>query len=61
MFLSLKKYLEKVITAFGIRSCKPIKTPLAINFKLSSLQCPKTNKEKNHMLKISYANVVVTY
>ncbi|KAH9779137.1 Integrase catalytic domain-containing protein [Citrus sinensis] len=43
---------------FGMTSCKPVMTPIATHFKLSSLQCPKTEEEKLEMAKIPYANAV---
>ena len=36
MFLSQKKYLEKVLNTFGMSNCKPVITPLASHFKLSN-------------------------
>ena len=36
MFLSQKKYLEKVLNTFGMSSCKPVITRLASHFKLSN-------------------------
>lgn len=41
--------------------CKSVKTPLAAHFKLSSLQCPKSDEEKDGMSKVSYANAVGVY
>ncbi|KAH9687012.1 hypothetical protein KPL70_014605 [Citrus sinensis] len=58
MFLSQKKYLRRVLETFGMTSCKPVMTPIATHFKLSSLQCSKTEEEKLEMAKIPYANVV---
>lgn len=40
IFLTQKKYLEKILEAFRMTSCKPVKTPLALYFKFLSLQCP---------------------
>lgn len=37
MFLSWKKYLEKVLETFRMTYCKPVITPLAAHFKLSNL------------------------
>ncbi|KAH9647652.1 hypothetical protein KPL70_025267 [Citrus sinensis] len=58
MFLSQEKYLRRVLETFGMTSCKPVMTPIATHFKLSSLQCPKTEEEKLEMAKIPYANAV---
>ncbi|KAM1059151.1 hypothetical protein ACFX2B_023715 [Malus domestica] len=57
--LNQRQYLEKLIRKFGVHdSTKPVITPLASHFKLSSLQCPKTDKEKLQMKNIPYANLV---
>ncbi|KAM2680165.1 hypothetical protein EV2_011992 [Malus domestica] len=57
--LNKRQYLEKLIRKFGVHdSTKPISTPLAPHFKLSSLQCPKNDKEKLQMKNIPYANLV---
>ena len=37
---------------------KPISSPLAGHFKLSSKQCPASEKEKGEMQKIPYASAV---
>ena len=37
---------------------KPVSTPLASHFKLSSQQCPTSEKEKAEMKKIPYASAV---
>ncbi|KAM2793311.1 hypothetical protein PS2_004857 [Malus domestica] len=57
--LNQRQYLEKLIQKFGVHdSTKPVSTPLAPHFKLSSLQCPKADKEKLQMKNIPYANLV---
>ncbi|KAH9671238.1 Integrase catalytic domain-containing protein [Citrus sinensis] len=58
MFLTQRKYLERVLASFGMTDCKSVKTPLAAHFKLSSLQCPKSNQEKDEMSVVPYANAV---
>ncbi|KAH9743535.1 hypothetical protein KPL70_003339 [Citrus sinensis] len=58
MFLSQKKYLEKVLNTFGMSNCKPVITPLASHFKLSNQQCPKSSEERQEMSKVPYANAV---
>lgn len=37
---------------------KLVLTPLAAHFRLSYLQCPKTNKEKLEMKNVPYASAV---
>ncbi|KAM1146650.1 hypothetical protein TB2_037939 [Malus domestica] len=57
--LNQRQYLEKLIRKFGVHdSTKPVSTSLAPHFKLSSLQCPKNDKEKLQMKNIPYANLV---
>ena len=34
---------------------KPVSTPLGSHFKLSKEQSPKTEEERDHMSKVSYA------
>ena len=40
LFLSQNKYIEKVLDRFNMSNCKPVSTPLATHFKLSSDLCP---------------------
>ncbi|KAL0440382.1 UNVERIFIED_CONTAM: Retrovirus-related Pol polyprotein from transposon TNT 1-94 [Sesamum latifolium] len=47
-----------VLDRFGMSKAKPMSTPLANHFKLSSQQCPKTNREIEDMTKVPYASAV---
>ena len=58
MFLSQEKYMRRVLETFRMTSCKSVMTPITTHFKLSSLQCLKTEEEKLEMTKIPYANAV---
>ncbi|KAL4339828.1 hypothetical protein GQ457_08G032880 [Hibiscus cannabinus] len=58
LWLSQQGYVEKVLDMFGMNNAKPVSTPLANHFKLSSEQCLKTDKEIEEMAKVPYANVV---
>jgi hypothetical protein len=58
LYLSLKKYLKKVVEYFGMQNCKLISTPLTSHFKLSSTLSQKTKEEKKHMLGVPYASIV---
>ncbi|KAE8689071.1 hypothetical protein F3Y22_tig00110944pilonHSYRG00042 [Hibiscus syriacus] len=51
-------YVEKMLERFAMSSAKPVSTPLANHFKLSSEQCPKTDKEAEDMAKVPYSNAV---
>ncbi|KAE8684024.1 hypothetical protein F3Y22_tig00111160pilonHSYRG00030 [Hibiscus syriacus] len=56
--LSQRGYVEKMLERFAMSSAKPVSTPLANHFKLSSEQCPKTDKEAENMAKVPYSNAV---
>ena len=59
--LTQKQYLKKVLQRFGMsEKTKPVSTPLAPHFKLSALQCPKTEEEREYMSKVPYSNTVGT-
>ncbi|KAE8654354.1 Retrovirus-related Pol polyprotein from transposon TNT 1-94 [Hibiscus syriacus] len=64
LWLSQRGYVEKMLERFAMSStklmssAKPVSTPLANHFKLSSEQCPKTNKEAEDMAKVPYSNAV---
>nr|GEX66636.1 retrotransposon protein, putative, Ty1-copia subclass [Tanacetum cinerariifolium] len=53
--LSQTDYISKVLRKFNISSCKPVPTPLAPHFKLSSHECPKSEE---HMSRVLYLSVV---
>ncbi|GMI77935.1 hypothetical protein HRI_001462800 [Hibiscus trionum] len=56
LWLSQQCYVEKVLDRFGVSKAKPVSTPLANHFKLSTEQCSKTNKEIEEMEKVPYAS-----
>ncbi|KAL4312354.1 hypothetical protein GQ457_01G013740 [Hibiscus cannabinus] len=58
LWLSQQSYVEKVLDRFGMSNAKPVSTPLANHFKLSSELCPKTDKECEEMAKVPYASAV---
>ena len=41
-----------------MNNAKPVSTLLANHFKLSTVQCPKTDSEKDDMSKVPYASAV---
>ncbi|KAF3668075.1 hypothetical protein FXO37_09705 [Capsicum annuum] len=49
LFLTQKKYLEKVLERFGMKEAKPVSNPLAAHFKLSAAQSPQSEKEESYM------------
>jgi len=61
LWLSQEKYIKKVLDKFNMKDAKPIGTPLAAHFKLSTKLCPSNDKEKEEMRKIPYASVVGSF
>ncbi|PKI57097.1 hypothetical protein CRG98_022491 [Punica granatum] len=51
IWLSQEKYIEKILDRFNMGNAKPVSSPLASHFKLSSKQCPTSEKEKEEMKK----------
>lgn len=58
LFLTRKKYLEKVLDRFGMKDAKLVSTPLAARFKLSAAQSPQTEEEERYMTQVPYSSVV---
>ncbi|KAE8733847.1 hypothetical protein F3Y22_tig00000916pilonHSYRG00052 [Hibiscus syriacus] len=58
IWLSQKNYLKKFLSRFSMQDCKPISTPLPINFKLSSSMSPSSEKERMEMSRVPYASAV---
>lgn len=58
LYLSQKRYIEKVLQRFNMHKAKPVSTPLAAHFKLSSAFCPQSDDEINYMAKVPYASAV---
>ncbi|KAG8471605.1 hypothetical protein CXB51_036639 [Gossypium anomalum] len=45
LYLSQKGYIEKLLCRFNMRSAKPVSTPLAAHFRLSSALSPQSDDE----------------
>ena len=58
LILSQESYMKKVLQRFNMTNAKPVSTPIAPHFKLSSAQSPKTAAEIEHMCKIPYASAI---
>ncbi|KAE8667838.1 hypothetical protein F3Y22_tig00112368pilonHSYRG00011 [Hibiscus syriacus] len=58
IWLSQKNYLKKILSRFNMQDCKPISTPLPINFKLSSSMSPSSEEERMEMSRVPYASAV---
>jgi hypothetical protein len=56
--LSQAGYVKKVLERFSMENAKPVSTPLANHFRLSTSQCPKTVEETEDMSKVPYASAV---
>ena len=51
-------YLKKVLQKFGVENAKPVSTPLAPHFKISSSMSPKSDDERKYMAQVPYASAV---
>lgn len=58
IWLSQKNYLKKILRRFNMQDCKPIFTPLPINFKLSSGMSPSSEEGRIEMSRVPYASAV---
>ncbi|KAH9727213.1 Integrase catalytic domain-containing protein [Citrus sinensis] len=58
IWFSQKNYLKKILRRFNMHDCKPISTPLPVNFKLSSSMCPSNEAERKEMSRVPYASTV---
>ena len=53
--LSQSEYVKKVLSRFNMNEAKPVSTTLGSHFKLNKEHSPKTEEERDHMSKVSYA------
>ena len=58
LWLSQYSYVKKVLERFNMDDAKPVSTPLANHFRLSTNQCPKIDDEVKDMSKVPYVSVV---
>ncbi|KAG8472495.1 hypothetical protein CXB51_034177 [Gossypium anomalum] len=58
LYLSQKGYIEKVLCRFNMQSAKPISTPLAAHFRLSSALTPQSDDEIEYMSHVPYSSAV---
>ena len=58
LWLSQEKYIEKVLQRFNMDKAKAVSCPIANHFKLSTRQCPSTDREKEEMDRFPYASAV---
>ena len=58
LWLTQGKYARKVLAQFNMEDCKPVSTPLAPHFKLSSALCSTNVIGKGLMSKVPYEKAV---
>jgi transposase InsO family protein len=58
LWLSQEKYVAKVLQRFNMINANFVGSPLPMNCKLNSEQCPKTEKDKAEMRRVPYASAV---
>ncbi|KAG8496957.1 hypothetical protein CXB51_008164 [Gossypium anomalum] len=58
LYLSQKRYIEKVLCRFNMQSAKPISTPLAAHFRLSSALSPQSDDEIEYMSHVTYSSAM---
>jgi len=58
LYLSHKGYIMKVLRRFNMHNAKPVNTPLAVHFRLSSAMYPQSNKDVEYMSKVPYSRAV---
>nr|KYP47187.1 Retrovirus-related Pol polyprotein from transposon TNT 1-94 [Cajanus cajan] len=58
IWLSQNNYFQKILRRFNMQDCKPILTPLPVNYKLSSSMCPNNEAERMEMSQVPYASAV---
>ena len=58
LYLSQKAYIEKVLCRFNMQSAKPVSTPLAAHFRLSSALSPQSYGEIEYMSHVPYSSAV---
>ena len=58
LWLSQERYIEKVLEIFIMSMAKPVVSPLAGHFKLSSKQCPTSENGKQEMKNVPHTSAV---
>ena len=58
LYLIQKGYIEKVLHRFNMHNAKPISTPLAAHFRLSSALSPQSDDDVDYMPRVSYSSAV---
>jgi len=58
LWLSQNQYIEKALHRFHMSQAKPVSTPLAAHFRLSTSSGPVDTEEERYMSTVSYACAV---
>ena len=58
IYLSQVEYISKVLKRFNMENAKPLSTPLPTYVKLSTCDCPTSDKDKEFMSKVPYQSAV---
>ena len=58
LYLSQQGYIEKVLRRFNMQDTKPVSTPLASHFRLSSALCPQSDDDIEYMSGVPYSSAV---
>ncbi|KAG8484888.1 hypothetical protein CXB51_021392 [Gossypium anomalum] len=58
LYLSQKGNIEKALCRFNMQSAKPVSTPLAAHFRLSSALSPQSDDEIEYMSHVPYSTAV---
>ena len=58
LHLSQKNYIERILRRFNMHEAKPVNTPFAAHFKLSSALSPTTETDMEYMARVPYSSVV---
>ncbi|WVZ79655.1 hypothetical protein U9M48_027210 [Paspalum notatum var. saurae] len=58
LYLSQRGYIEKVLRRFNMHNAKPVSTPLAAHFRLSSDLCPTSDDDIEYMSRVPYSSAV---
>ncbi|KAK3124886.1 hypothetical protein QOZ80_7BG0595510 [Eleusine coracana subsp. coracana] len=56
LYLSPKGYIEKVLHHFNMHNAKPVSTPLAPHFRLSSALCLESDYDIEYMSRVPYTS-----
>ena len=58
LYLSQRGYIEKVLRRFNMHDTKPVSTPLAAQFRLSSALCPVSDDDIEYISRVPYSSTV---